>query len=143
MTIDQISVFVENKPGKLVEIIEALSGAGIDLRAMSIADTANFGILRLIVNKPVKAKKILTDAGCVVKMNEVIPVSVDDEPGGLAKVLRTLADAGFGVEYAYAFVAHERGHAYVVIRVEETAAAVKVLEENGVKLISAEEMYGM
>ena len=142
MTIDQLSVFVENKPGMLVSIIEALGGADIDLRALSIADTADFGILRLIVDKPTKAYNMLHDAGFLVKSSKVIPVSVDDTPGGLGKVLRVLADNGIDVEYLYAFVAHKTNKAYVILRVEDNEKAMSILTENGMGLISVEEMYG-
>ena len=143
MTIEQLSVFVENKPGKLVEVLEALAGSEIDLRALPIADTADFGILRIIVDKPVRALKILQDAGYLVKSSEVIPVAVGDKPGGLAAVLRTLADAGIDVEYTYAFVAHSRDSAYVILRVGDNDAASKVLTDSGVSLLTAEDIYGM
>ena len=143
MTIDQLSVFVENRPGKLVEALETLSGAGIDLRALSLADTADFGILRLIVDKPIRALKVLQEAGFLVRSNEVIPVAVGDKPGGLSTVLRILADAGIDVEYTYAFVAHSHDSAYVIIRVTDNAYAIKTLSEKGVKLLTADDMYGM
>lgn len=141
MTIDQISVFVENKPGKLVEVIETLGAKGIDLRAMSIADTSDFGILRLIVDKPTKALEILREADCVTSVNKVIAVSVNDTPGSLARVLRILSDAGISVEYVYAFITHEPGHAFVIIRVEDNDKAIGVLTSNGVKLATNKELY--
>ena len=143
MTIDQLSVFVENKPGKLVEALETLSQAGVDLRALSLADTADFGILRIIVDKPADALNILSSAGYLVKSNEVIPVSVSDKPGGLAAVLRILANCGIDVEYTYAFVAHAKEKAYVILRVTDNASALKALSDNGIRLLSGEEMYGM
>ena len=143
MTIDQLSVFVENKPGKLVEAAETLSSAGIDMRAMSLADASDFGILRIIVDKPNLALKTMQDAGYLVQMSKVLPVSLSDEPGSLGKVLRTLADAGIDVLYLYAFVAHKPGSAYVIIRVEDNERAEAVLTENGISLVSSEEMYAM
>lgn len=143
MTIDQISVFVENKPGKLVEVIELLGAKGIDLRAMSIADTSDFGILRIIVDQPAKALEVLREADCVTSVNKVIAVSVDDTPGSLAKVLRILSDEGISVEYVYAFITHEAGKAYVIIRVEDNDKAIGVLTVKGVKLASAGELYEM
>jgi len=140
MAIDQLSVFVENKQGKLVEVIETIGAAGIDMRAMNIADTADFGILRIIVDKPDFAFRTLTDAGYVVKINQVLPVSISDTPGSLAKTLRVLSDAGVSVEYLYAFVAHGKDNAYVVIRVEDNAAAAAVLEKNGISLASDSEI---
>ncbi|MCL2125647.1 MAG: ACT domain-containing protein [Oscillospiraceae bacterium] len=136
----QLSVFVENKPGKLVETLETLAGAGIDLRALSLADTADFGILRIIVNKPSKALSILNDAGFLVKSNDVLPVSVGDAPGGLAAVLRVLADSGIDVEYTYAFVSHEKDRAYVIIRVADNDVAAAVLQKNDIRLLSTADM---
>ncbi|NLE26680.1 MAG: ACT domain-containing protein [Clostridiaceae bacterium] len=143
MTIDQISVFVENKPGKLVEVIETLGANGIDLRAMSIADTSDFGILRLIVDEPAKALEVLRDAECVTSVNKVIAVSVDDKPGSLAKVLRILSDEGISVEYVYAFITHQAGRAFVIIRVEDNDKAVGILTKNSVRLLDGKEVYGM
>ena len=143
MTIDQISVFVENRQGKLLEVIETLSGDGIDLRAMCLADTSSFGILRLIVDKPVRALRALEGAGYVVQVSKVIPVAIDDEPGGLAKALRILDDNGISLEYTYAFVGHKAKKAYVIFRVEDNDRAIEVLTSNGIKLVSPEEMYEM
>ena len=142
MTIDQISVFVENKTGKLVEVIEALGAKGIDLRAMSIADTSDFGILRLIVDKPAKALEVLSEADCVTSVNKVIAVSVEDTPGSLAKVLRILSDEGISIEYVYAFITHEAGRAFVIIRVEDNDKAVKILTSKGVRLAASKEIFG-
>ena len=143
MTIDQISVFVENKPGKLVEVVEALGENSIDLRALSIADTADFGILRLIVNDSSKALEILRDAGFVTSVNQVVAVSVEDQPGSLARVLRVLSDGGASIEYVYAFITHEAGRAYVIIRADDNEKAVGILEAKGVKLASGKDLYDM
>ena len=146
MTIEQLSVFLENKPGKLVEVLETLAGAGIDLRALSLADTENFGILRIIVDKPARALKLLQDEGYGVELIDVIPVSVDDKPGAFAAALRLLADTGVAVEYTYVFVAPKTGSigkAYAVICVDDNAAAVKALADSGAVQLTAEEMYGM
>ena len=146
MTIEQLSVFLENEPGRLVEVLEALAGAGIDLRALSLADTENFGILRIIVDKPARALKVLQDEGYGVELIDVIPVSVDDEPGAFASALRLLADAGVSVEYTYVFVAPKSGSigkAYAVICVDDNEAAVKILSNSGVAQLTAEEMYGL
>ncbi|UOO38668.1 ACT domain-containing protein [Oscillospiraceae bacterium CM] len=133
MTIDQISVFVENKPGKLVDVVETLGQNGIDLRAMSIADTSDFGILRLIVDDTSKALAVLREADCVTSVNPVLAVSVEDAPGSLAKVLRALSDAAISVEYVYAFITHEPGRAFVILRVEDNEKAAEILTQNGVK----------
>lgn len=143
MTIDQVSVFVENKPGRLADIIEMLGLKGVDLRAMSIADTSDFGILRLIVDRPAQALEVLREADCVTSVNQVIAVVVEDSPGSLAKILRILSDAGVGIEYAYAFLTHQAGKAYVIIRAEDNDKAAGVLTANGVKLAMGEELYNM
>jgi len=143
MTVKQLSVFVENRPGKLVEALEALGGADIDLRALSLADTSDFGILRVIVDKPDKAFEILSEAGFLVKTNEVLAVVIGDKPGGLAAVVRTLSEAGVNIEYTYAFVAHSRDNAYVIIRVDNNDEAVKVLTTNRITLLSAKQLYDM
>ena len=143
MTIEQLSIFLENKPGKLVEALETIADAGVDMRALSLADTADFGILRVIVDKPAHALIALQGAGYLVKSSEVIPVAVGDKPGGLAATLRILADAGIDVEYTYAFVAHSRDKAYVILRVNDNNDAVKVLADNEISLLSAEEVYRM
>ena len=143
MTIEQLSVFIENKPGQLVEALETLANAGVDLRALSLADTADFGILRIIVDKPTEAMDILQAGGYLVRTNQVLPVSVGDKPGGLASVLRILANSDIDVEYTYAFVAHAAEKAYVIIRVADNDFAVKVLKDNAVPLLSREEMFGI
>jgi len=143
MTVEQLSVFVENKPGKLVEALEALADAKIDLRALSLADTSDFGILRAIVDKPDKALEVLNEAGFLVKTNEVLAVVVGDKPGGLAGVVRMLSEAGIDIEYTYAFVAHSNDNAYVILRVGNNDAAVKVLIKGGVTLLTAKELYAM
>ena len=142
MTIEQLSIFIENKPGKLVEVLETLAQAGIDLRALSLADSENFGILRMIVDKPARALKVLQDEGYGVELIDVIPISVDDKPGALASALRVLADAGITVEYAYVFVAPKTGisgKAYAIVSADDNKAAIKVLNDNGVGIVSGAE----
>jgi len=143
MTIEQLSVFVENKPGGLVEALEALAEADVDMRALSLADTADFGILRVIVNKPAIALRVLREAGYLVRTSEVLPVIVGDKPGGLASVLRILANDGIDVEYTYAFVAHSRERAFVILRVNDNEAAIKLLTDNGISFVAGEDIYGM
>ena len=142
MTVNQISVFVENKPGKLVEVIETLGDNGVDLRAMSIADTSDFGILRLIVDKPDTALEVLNKDEYITSVNKVIAVSIEDTPGSLARVLRILAEAGVSIEYVYAFITHEAGSAYVIIRVEDNERAVAAMKEKGVKLATNSDLFG-
>ncbi|MGM9521672.1 MAG: hypothetical protein ACI3VB_04255 [Oscillospiraceae bacterium] len=144
MTIKQISVFVSNMTGGLAEVTEAIRDSDIDVRALSIADTTDFGILRLIVNDPDKALSVLKDAGFIVSVTDVLAARIDDCPGGLSKVLRILADENIAIEYVYAFAARNRADsAYVVIRLEDNDHAGRVLEENGVKLLSSDEIYNI
>ncbi|MDR2056402.1 MAG: ACT domain-containing protein [Desulfovibrio sp.] len=140
MTVDQLSVFVENKPGHLLEITEALGEAGIDLRALSIGDTAEFGVLRLIVSEADRALAVLREAGFTVSLTQVLAVSLADTPGSLSKILRVIAGAGINVEYLYAFVTRKSGGAYVVFRVEDNAAATAVLDKNGIVPVGPEEL---
>ena len=143
MTVEQLSVFVENKPGKLVEALEALADAEVDLRALSLADTSDFGILRAIVDKPEKALDVLSESGFLVKSNEVLAVVIGDKPGGLASVVRLLSEAGVDIEYTYAFVAHSRDNAYVIIRVDNNDVAIDTLTKSGITLLTAKELYSM
>lgn len=143
MTIKQLSIFVENKPGRMSEITEILERNNIDIRALSIADTTNFGILRIIVDHPDQAQNVLKDAGFTVSLTNVIAIGVDDRPGGLARVMRYLSDAEIGVEYMYAFISKEEKSAYVIIRVEDNARAEAVLREKAVPILSAEDIYEM
>ena len=143
MTVEQISVFVENRQGKLVEVLETLSANNIDLRALCIADTADFGILRLIVNKPEEAVRVLQQAECATSVTQVLAFSLDDTPGSLARVLRILADAAISVEYLYAFVAHGKDKAYVILRVEDNEKAAAVLTKKGISFADSKDIYTM
>ena len=136
MAIKQLTVFVENKQGAVVSITEILSKNNINLRALSIAETEAFGILRLIVNDEEAAVKALTDAGYLLKVTEVVGVKIGDAPGKLSAVLRVLDDKNINVEYMYAFMARTEKHAYVVIRVEDNELAETTLEEAGFHIIT-------
>ena len=138
MAIKQLSVLVDNKKGALADITDLLAKADVDLRAMSIADTQDYGILRLIVSDINKAVEVLTATEVIATITEVIAVAIDDRPGGLARVLRVLADNHINMEYLYAFTAASRDHAYVVFRVEDNAAAEKVLADNGIPLLEGD-----
>jgi hypothetical protein len=141
MKLQQLSLFLENKPGVLRVPCEALAAAGIDLLTMSLADTAQFGILRFIVRDPVRAKKVLEDAGMVVRMTEVVPVEVENNPGGLARALAAIESAGLGVEYMYDFGAASRGgKAAIVFRFEDPDAALTALEAAGITVLTGEEL---
>ncbi|MDR3255262.1 MAG: ACT domain-containing protein [Synergistaceae bacterium] len=143
MTVDQISVFVENKPGRLAEIVAILGDAGVDMRAMSIADTSDFGILRLIVDDPKRAQDLLRTSGCVVSVTQVLAVAIADKPGSLSAVLGVLADADISVEYAYAFITRKKDDAYVIFRVEDNERSFEVLKKHGVKTAGAKELYDL
>ncbi|MDR3354843.1 MAG: ACT domain-containing protein [Synergistaceae bacterium] len=141
MAIDQISVFVENSVGRLAEVTAVLGDAGIDMRAMCIADTTDFGILRVIVSNPNRAIEILKAAGCVVSVTQVLAVSIPDTPGSLSRVIGILSDSGISVEYAYAFITRKKGNAYVIFRVENNEQAEEILAGNGVKTADTSELY--
>ncbi|MDR2295673.1 MAG: ACT domain-containing protein [Clostridiales Family XIII bacterium] len=143
MTIDQLSVFVENSPGRLAEITGILGDAGIDLRAMSIADTKDFGILRIIVNDPARALEVLRAANCVVSVTPVLAVAIEDAPGSLSRVLRVPADAGISIEYLYAFITRRKDSAYVILRVEDNERAIRAFAAQGVKTAGLSELYGL
>jgi hypothetical protein len=141
MTVDQISVFVENKPGKLNEVTKVLSDNKIDIRAMSLADTADFGILRVIVGDTIHAIEVLRSSGCVVSLTPVLAIEIKDEPGSLGVVLDTLANGGVNIEYMYAFITRKAQGAYVVMRVEDNDKAQSVLNAAGISVASKDELY--
>ncbi len=143
MKVKQISIFLENKKGRLYEALKVLSEAGINIRALAIADTSDFGILRLIVNDPEKAKSALENAGFTVKITPVLAVEVDDRPGGLAEVLKYLYDADINVEYTYAFVEKSGEKAVVVLRTNNLDKTISVLKEKGVTLLSEGEVANL
>ena len=143
MTISQLSIFVENKQGTIAGITESLAAAGISIRALSVADTQEFGILRLSVSDIDKAKAVLSDNNCVVSVTKVIGIEIPDTPGGLSKVLRVIADNGINVEYLYAFITVAGENAYVVLRVEDNENAARIMEKNGIKLISQHDIEAL
>lgn len=132
MSIKQISVFVENKAGALNDLVNVLAAAHVDMRAMAMADTQEFGILRMIVDKHDEACAALRAEGYLVSVNDVLAVEIPDTPGGLCKVVNTLSESGINTEYAYAFMTRAHGHACVVFRVEDNAAAEAILAQNGI-----------
>ena len=141
MRVKQVSVFLENRSGRLDEVTDILKPDGINIRALSLADTSDFGILRLIVDKPDKAYKALKDAGFTTTFTEVIAVEVPDSPGGLASVLKIFRESNLNVEYLYAFVERLREGAVVIFRVEEIDRAIGILQQKGVNLLTGEEVY--
>ncbi len=136
MSLKQLTVFVENKPGALVVITDTLATHDINIRALSIADTQDFGILRLIVNDNAAALAVLGEQGYLIKTTDVVGVKIGDQPGKLSKALEVLDKAQINMEYLYAFMARTEKHAYVVLRVADNAAAEAVLEEAGFHLIT-------
>ncbi len=143
MVIQQISVFLENKPGAFRNVAALLSQNGINMRAMSVAETAEFGILRVIVNDNEKTKQVLSDGGYIFKETGVLAVKVSDHPGSLMKVLDAVADAGISLEYMYAFATKKDDSACLILRVDDVEATVKVLTAAEVQLASAEEIKNL
>ena len=143
MIIKQLSIFVENKRGRLAEITGLLHEAQIDIRALCIADTKNFGILRLIVDDPDKAEQVLKENDCTVSLTNVLTIRIDDQPGGLATPMKILSDYDISVEYMYAFISKDVNSAYVILRVDDNDKAIEVFQKNDVTMVSAEEIYNM
>ena len=139
MTVKQLSVFVENKQGMLKDIVNSISSSNVNIRAMSIADTKDYGILRLIVSDIQAAKMALTD-DCLSSVNDVIAVGLDDKAGSLADILNILSEKGIDIDYLYAFTAHTNNGAYVVLRVADTKAAEAVLAEKNVPMLSEDDL---
>jgi len=140
MTVKQISVFIENKIGGLATITDVIAKAGVNIRALSIADASDFGILRLIVDDVFKAGNALKENGLVYSVTDVLAVAGDDTPGSIAKIVDVLAQAGIGIDYGYAFFAKKENLAYMIVRVEEMDKARKVLNENGIHVADEDEI---
>jgi hypothetical protein len=143
MKVEQISIFIENKSGRLAEITRILGEADINIRALSLADTSDFGILRLIVNDGQKAGAVLKEKGFTVNMTEVVAVEVPDCPGGLSAILQTLDREAINVEYMYAFVERCGGNAVIIFRFDETDKAIAVLKSNNFNILEGSRLYSM
>ena len=143
MRVEQISIFLENKSGRLAEVAGVLARAGVNIRALSLADTTDFGILRLIVNDNEKAKKVLKENGFTVGKTEVLAVEVADRPGGLANILNAMRDAGINVEYMYAFVQRSGGNAIIIFRFDELDNAISALQKAGIRILKGEDVYAL
>ncbi|NCA71949.1 MAG: amino acid-binding protein [Sphingobacteriia bacterium] len=143
MTLQQLSLFLENRPGRLGAPLETIANAGINILTLSLADTAQFGILRLIVREWDRAKQLLEDAGWVVNLTEVVAVGVDDRPGGLAAVLAALEGAELNIEYMYAFTLRRGDKAILVFRFEDPVRAIQVMKERGLHPVDAEELFNL
>ena len=141
MQVEQISVFLENRAGRLAEITRVLGEAGVSIRALSLADTSDFGILRLIVNDNDKAKAVLKEHGFTVGKTNVVAVEVEDRPGGLNHILEILSKEDINVEYMYAFVQHTGEDAVIIFRFDDIDAAVKILLDNNIKVLEGKTVY--
>jgi hypothetical protein len=140
MTAIQISVFLENKSGRLAQVLRALGAAGVNIRALSLAETIDYGVLRLIVDKPHEARQKLGEAGFTVTETEVIAVEMPDRPGGLAGIVDLVTERGLNIEYLYAFVGRRGENAIVVFRIDEVAAALAAIQGGGARILSADEL---
>jgi hypothetical protein len=143
MNVEQISIFLENKAGRLSEVTRIFEEGRINIRALSLADTSDFGILRLIVNDNEKAKRLLKENSFTVRITEVVAVEVQDKPGGLHQILTALSKASVNVEYMYAFVRQSGQNAVLIFRFDNTAAAAEVLRREGVRVIDGQDLYAM
>lgn len=143
MKVEQISIFLENKSGRLAEVTRLLGEGGINIRALTLADTSDFGILRLIVSDNARALKILKEAGFTVGKTEVVAVEVPDRPGGLAEILDRLGKAGTNVEYMYAFVEKSGDDAVVIFRFDDPEQAVELLQQSGVRILPEDKVYSL
>lgn len=139
--VKQLSVFLENNPGRLAELTRALGDAGINMRALMVADTADYGVVRILCDTPDRAVKVLESAGFGVSVTQVIAVEVPDRPGGLADILEALGHTGVNVEYAYCFVEPNGSAAIDIFRVEDPERAQAALEAIGVRVATAAELY--
>ena len=141
--VKQISVFLENKEGRLAEVTKAIADSGINIRAMSIADTTDFGILRLIVNDPQLARKVLEKAQFTVSVKEVLAIGITDEPGSLSKALECLLKDDIVIEYMYAFLGKCDGKALVILKLSDNEKAVESLTKNGISVINEQDLYSL
>lgn len=140
MTVEQISVFVENRSGQLGDVTRVLEKAGINIRALSLSDTTDFGVLRLMADDTEKARDALAAAGFTVGTTPVVAVDVADEPGGLGRVLSVLSEHGINVEYLYAYTQQESTRATIIFRFDRTEEAVNVLESRGFRVLGPKDI---
>ncbi len=143
MKIKQLSIFLENRKGRMKKALDVLEEGGVNIRALSIADTSDFGILRLIVPEPVKTKKLLEDNNFIVRIGEVIAVRMTDKPGGLGIILGILDKHDINLEYLYAFVEEKEEMAIVLLHPDNIDEGITALQKDGAKVISAKEIYGL
>jgi hypothetical protein len=141
MKLRQLSLFIENRPGHMKAPFQALLDAGVNILTLSLADTQQFGILRLVVNDWEKGKKALEDAGCVVNVTEVVAIEVEDRPGGLFEILSVIDRDQINVEYMYAFTFGRGARAALIFRFEDPDEAIRLLQENGINVIGSVDLY--
>ena len=141
MKVEQISIFVENKTGRLLAISEILANNNIDISALSLADTDEYGVLRMIVSDPHKAKSVLNENGIICKVTEVLAIAIDDVPGGFNNALKVLTENGIDVKYMYALVSHEKGKAIMIVSVDDIDKAYKLVKENSKIDVNPSEIY--
>ena len=138
--VQQLSVFLQNKSGKIAAVVRALSDSGVDIRALSIADTTDFGILRMLVSDISAAKAALAEQNCILSVNEVTVVAVPDTPGGLSRVLTLMAQEEIDIEYMYSLIDRGKQDAYMVFRVSDENRLLKVLSENGLSAVAPDKL---
>ena len=143
MKIKQLSIFLQNRMGSLSKPLEVLSDADVNIRAMCMADTSEFGILRLVVDNPKKGKEALEENNFLVKITDIIGVEMNDAPGGLTSVLKIVKDNDIDLEYLYAFTHDKAGKAILLIHAENIDNLINILEKNNVTIISADEVYNL
>jgi hypothetical protein len=143
MKITQISIFLENRKGRLHEVCSLLGGGGVNIRALTIAETESFGVLRIVVNKPEQAVKLLRDNSFVANITDVVAVEVPDKPGGLAEVLKILSQNDVNVEYMYGFLEKSGNNAILVFRFEDTAYAQKILTANNINIVTSQNIKSL
>jgi hypothetical protein len=143
MNVKQISLFLENKKGRLAEVTRTLEREKVNIRALSLADTSDFGVLRFIVDDPERCLSVLKANGFVAQVTEVVAVEVEDRPGGLARVLEALDQDGVNVEYMYAYVEKKLQNAVVICRIDDRERAAAALKRNGIATLSAEQLKGL
>lgn len=143
MSIKQLSIFVENKPGRLSAITQLLAKNNVDIKALSIADTRDFGILRLIVSNPDKAMEALKGESCTVSLTSVVGIAVKDVPGGLSDAMEILYSNNISVEYMYAYNGKKQDQAYVILRVDNNEKAVEAFEGTDIRILTSDEVYDM
>ena len=143
MKIKQLSIFLQNRMGSLSKPLEVLSKNGINIRAMCMADTSEFGILRLVVNDPLKGKEVLEENNFLVKITEIIGVEMNDTPGGLTDVLKVIKDNEIDLEYLYAFTHDKVDKAILLLHAEDIDKLIKVIEDNGIVIVPSAEVYDL